>query len=206
MFSAVKVNGVPLYKAARAGQTVARMTRVCHIHQLSVDSVRMSQGNPAMELPVPIVDVVFNVVCGKGTYIRTLCADIGDVLGVGGHLLQLERRRVGHFTLDEAVTMDELAESVGQHGVLPRLHAIADALRQLPALTLDAVSSEGVQHGTACTATGILKSEGQWVAGSAVRLHGADGQLLAIGKVPWNSDDVDRYHSTAAVKIEKVLV
>ena len=59
--------------------------------------------------PPPTIDVTFDVVCSKGTYVRTLCADIGEALGVGGHLAGLERRRIGRFGLADAVTLDELA-------------------------------------------------------------------------------------------------
>src|SRR6185295_9364390 len=91
MYSAVKIDGVPLYRSARAGKTIARDARTVVIHELDV-------------LEVAGRDVTMRVRCSKGTYIRTLCADIGHALGVGGHLRTLERTRVGPLTLDRALT------------------------------------------------------------------------------------------------------
>jgi len=93
MYSAVKVGGQPLYKAARAGKTVERQERAIVIHELKI-------------LAVDGRDVTLSVVCSKGTYIRTLCDDIGQALGVGGHLLALERRRVGPLSIDQALTIE----------------------------------------------------------------------------------------------------
>ena len=76
MYSAVKVAGVPLYKSARAGRTVARETREVQVYELDVLGIRGAE-------------VDLRVVCSKGTYVRTLCADIGEALGVGGHLHSL---------------------------------------------------------------------------------------------------------------------
>src|SRR5207244_7179645 len=90
MYSAVKVGGVPLYKSARAGKTIARDARTIVIHTLEVAAVQERE-------------VTLRIVCSKGTYVRTLCADIGEALGVGGHMLTLERRRVGRLTMDHAL-------------------------------------------------------------------------------------------------------
>jgi len=95
MYSALKVNGRKLYELARAGREVERQARLVTIHQLEILSC---------QLPV----VRFRVVCSKGTYIRTLCADIGERLGCGGAMQSLVRTRVGSFTLEEAVTLGEL--------------------------------------------------------------------------------------------------
>ena len=95
MYSAVKVEGVPLYKSARAGKTIAREARTIVIHTLEVLAM---QGR----------DVTLRIVCSKGTYVRTLCADIGEALGVGGHMLALQRRRVGPLMIEQALTIDEV--------------------------------------------------------------------------------------------------
>src|SRR5207249_4718721 len=89
MYSAVKVKGVPLYKAARAGRTVSRSPREFTVRSLEILSIGpMPEGTAHL----PTLDVTFDVVCSKGTYVRTLCADIGELLGVGGHLASVQRR------------------------------------------------------------------------------------------------------------------
>jgi len=95
MYSAVKVAGSPLYKAARAGVEVERTPR-----EVVIASLRI------LEIDGPLVTM--EVDCSKGTYIRTLCADIGDRLGVGAHLAGLERLRVGPFALERAVTLERI--------------------------------------------------------------------------------------------------
>ncbi|MEE9542525.1 MAG: tRNA pseudouridine(55) synthase TruB [Thermodesulfobacteriota bacterium] len=93
MFSAVKRKGTPLYKLARKGVTVEREPKVIHIRSIEVVDI---------ELP----DVVFNVECSRGTYIRTLCHDVGLALKVGGHLADLRRTLSGCFTIEEACPLD----------------------------------------------------------------------------------------------------
>lgn len=89
MVSAVKHRGTPLYKLARKGQTVEREPRLIHIYDLRV-------------LALALPRITFRVACTKGTYVRTICADIGDLLGCGAHLHELRRTRSGKFDVSEA--------------------------------------------------------------------------------------------------------
>ncbi len=95
MVSAVKHQGQPLYKLARKGKTVEREARLIHIYDLR-----------ASETQLP--DITFRCTCTKGTYVRTLCHDIGATLGCGAHLAQLRRTRSGDFDVKNAHPLDEL--------------------------------------------------------------------------------------------------
>ena len=95
MYSALKVDGKRLYELARAGKTVERQARPVVIHDITVES---------MELP----RVTMTVSCSKGTYIRTLCHDIGEKLGCGGCMEALIRTRVGRFELKDSISLKEL--------------------------------------------------------------------------------------------------
>ncbi len=95
MYSAIKVDGKKLYELARSGQEVERKARPVTFHEIEILSV---------ELPV----VKIRVVCSKGTYIRTLCNDIGEKLGCFGAMKSLLRTRVGDFSIQEAITLTEL--------------------------------------------------------------------------------------------------
>lgn len=95
MYSALKVNGKKLYDLARAGIEVERKARRVTILELEI-----------LEMRLPVVK--FRVTCTKGTYIRTLCADIGDKLGCGGTMQSLIRTRVGRFRLEDSITLDTL--------------------------------------------------------------------------------------------------
>ncbi|MEM8549419.1 MAG: tRNA pseudouridine(55) synthase TruB [Verrucomicrobiota bacterium] len=97
MFSAKKVEGVPLYKLARKGKEVEREPRFIRISEIELLSV---------ELPY----ARFGLACSKGTYVRTVAHDVGKKLGCGAYLDQLRRIAVGHFHVDDAVTLEEIEE------------------------------------------------------------------------------------------------
>lgn len=189
MYSAVKVAGMPLYKSARAGKTVEREARTVHIRELDL-------------LKFEGRDVTFRVVCSKGTYIRTLCADIGEALGVGGHLLALERRRVGPFMLEQARTVEEVVTRLAIGRLGEDLWSLDRALEGLPAIHVDATTASRVRHGAPVPLSGILRwdlpSRHESMSGKAVRIHDTEGRLLAVGRCPSGPHE--------AVAIEKMLV
>jgi tRNA pseudouridine55 synthase len=114
MVSAIKKDGVPLYKLARQGKTVEREPRFVHVYAHEIQAVRM-----------PEID--FRVVCSKGFYVRTYAHDIGQELGCGAHLKSLRRTKSGRFTVDGAVAVDELKNG-------PR-EAILQRVLSLPAVS-----------------------------------------------------------------------
>jgi tRNA pseudouridine55 synthase len=189
MYSAVKVGGVPLYKSARAGKAIARDARTIVIHTLEVEAIQER-------------DVTLRIVCSKGTYVRTLCADIGGALGVGGHMLALERRRVGPLTIDQALTVDEVVtrHALGRLG--DDLLSLDRALAQLEIVVVDEQTADRVRHGAPVPVAKILRwegaADGERGSHKPVRIHDIDGRLVAIGKCPDNLRD--------ALKVEKVLV
>ena len=95
MVSAIKKDGVPLYKLARQGKTVEREPRFVHVFAHEIRKVAL-----------PEID--FRVVCSKGFYVRTYASDIGEALGCGAHLQSLRRTKSGKFTLERSVTVDDL--------------------------------------------------------------------------------------------------
>ena len=103
MYSALKVNGKKLYELAREGKEVERKARPVVIHEIEVLD---------MELPT----LTIRVRCSKGTYIRTLCYDLGEKLGCGAAMAALERTKSGQFSLDTAMTLAELEEKLKRAG------------------------------------------------------------------------------------------
>jgi tRNA pseudouridine55 synthase len=202
MYSAVKVQGVPLYKAARAGRTVSRSPREFTVRSMEILSIRPTPEGTAHP---PTLDVTFDVVCSKGTYVRTLCADIGELLSVGGHLASLERRRAGRFCIEEAMSLDELAGLADRGAVETRLYTLAAALVDLPALHVDRDAVEGLRHGVAVPVSRVVSSEGAWMAGAFVRLLSPDSRLVGIGKAPCSAEELKQAHPGTMIKLEKVL-
>jgi len=134
-FSAIKVDGTPLYRRARAGQDVSAPPRRVTISRLSL-------------LWYHYPDLVFVVDCSKGTYVRSLARDIGAALGTGGYLHGLVRTRVGRFTLAQAWTIDEL-----EAGLSPETWSLfalppEDALSAGPALILSEQDEAAWYHGS----------------------------------------------------------
>lgn len=95
MVSAVKIKGVPLYKIARKGKEVERQPRLIHVYHFSIT-----------DWAPPLV--AFRVVTGKGVYVRTLCHDLGANLGCGAHLQSLRRTKSGRFSIEEAISLEDL--------------------------------------------------------------------------------------------------
>ncbi len=156
MYSALHHEGKRLYELARAGQSVALEPRPVTIYRL--DWTR--EGD----------DLLIEVECGKGTYIRSLARDIGAALGCGAHLAALERTFVGPFAIDAAVSLDALRDDPGllPAALLPPETAVAD----WPAAHLDAAQARRVANGMPVALPGL--------AGERARAHGPDGALLAL--------------------------
>ena len=183
MYSAVKVGGRPLYKAARAGKTVERADRPIIVHELDI-------------LAVDGRDVTLRAVCSKGTYIRTLCADIGQALGVGGHLAALQRRRVGPLSIDQALTVNQVADRLAIGTLSRHLVPLNQVLDRFPAIMVSDEQARLVLHGGMVTPVGIerLPCSSEPVS---IRLQDKDGRLLAIG--------LHSGRTAGLVKIHKVL-
>jgi tRNA pseudouridine55 synthase len=180
MYSAVKVGGRPLYKAARAGRTVQRGERPIVVHALEVVAV---DGR----------DVTLDIVCSKGTYIRTLCADIGQALGVGGHLIRLERRRVGILTIEQALTVDQIVTLAAIGAVRDRMITLDQILDRLPAVVVTGERARRVMHGAPIESHATAELS----AHTTVRLKDELGRLLAIGTCDSRSGGV--------IRVQKVL-
>lgn len=159
MYSAIKKDGKKLYELARSGQEIEREPRHVHIEQLSVVTC---------ELPY----VTLEVVCSPGTYIRSLAYDLGQALGVGAHLTGLVRVASGGFTVENAVTLDELDEAMQAGTWRQYLLAPDAALYDMAELRLDDQQAARVRNGNP-----IAAPEG---ASGEARAYGPDGELLAI--------------------------
>jgi tRNA pseudouridine55 synthase len=191
MYSAVKVGGEPLYKAARAGRVVERQARTVTISRLDV-------------LGIAENDVTFDVTCSKGTYVRTLCADAGDRLGVGAYMQALERRRVGTFGIDRAVTIADLEAAVRRGAVGDLVVSIDAALSDLPAAEVDAETAERVCHGVPLQAARVTQWSGTCRAGGLVRVRLA-GETVALATTPADQAALIARGSHVVLHIDRVL-
>ncbi len=154
MYSALKVNGKKLYELARAGKEVERQARPVIIHEIEI-----------VEMKLPVIKI--RVVCSKGTYIRTLCADIGEKLGCGGTMQSLLRTKVGIFELDKAVTLSQLEAIRDEAGLESILYSVESAFEECPSLHIKPDFRKLLDNGNAFytnqTLEKITYPEGKWV-------------------------------------------
>ena len=158
MYSALKINGQKLVDLARKGKTVERKPREIEIFQL--DCVEFS-GNTAR----------LRVHCSKGTYIRTLCKDIGEALGCGGCMAALRRVQAGEYTITDAVPLQELLDSAEPEKYL---RAVDSMFTAYPALTLSPKQEKCCRNGAAFS---IQKDAGTY------RCYDKAGEFLSLSKV-----------------------
>ena len=158
MYSALKINGQKLCDLARKGKEVERKPRPVTIHELTLLSME-AEG------------IRLRVRCSKGTYIRTLCKDIGEALGCGGCMAALRRVSAGAYTIDEAVPLAELIESDD-----PRkyLRGVDTMFAQYPALTLTANQEKRCRNGNSFS---VNMTDGTY------RAYSQAGEFLMLAKV-----------------------
>lgn len=177
MYSALKVNGRKLYELARRGQVVKRSPRRVKIHDIRL-----------LEMSLPRVRM--SVTCSKGTYIRTLCDDIGEKLGCGGCMEELTRTRAGRFTVSDSRTLDEIRTAF-ERGRLAELVVPVDVMFSGAAKVY--VEDEWE---TPARNGNILPREAvrEWTAGEdgeRVRLYNSAGQFIALYR---RKEEVREYH------------
>lgn len=144
MVSAVKVGGERLHRKARRGEVVERAARPVTIHDIALEAFD----------PGPPPEAALLVTCSAGTYIRTLAADVGDRLGVGGHLTALRRLASGRFTVDDALSLDRVRELCAAGDIEQALLDMAAAVADYPAVVLDEGAATALGHGRPLPATG----------------------------------------------------
>ncbi|BBP85539.1 MULTISPECIES: tRNA pseudouridine(55) synthase TruB [Pseudomonas] len=169
MYSALKKDGQPLYKLARAGEVVEREARSVTIARLELLAFESAQARLA-------------VACSKGTYIRTLVEDLGQVLGCGAHVAELRRTQAGPFSLAQAITLEELekAHAEGGNEALDRFLLPEDSgLEHWPLVQLSEHSAYYWLHGQPVRAPEAPKF-------GMLRVQDHNGRFIGIGEV---SDD-----------------
>jgi len=162
IYSALKVDGKPLYAYARAGQEVEIKSRYVSIHQIHLEHFEADE-------------LVFTVICSKGTYIRTLAQDIGAKLGCGAHLKGLRRLTSGTFDLKDALPLEVLSE-LSLEELDAKLLPIDIKIQHLPKLTLNAEQTDIIQHGQA------IKPNQEIIFNEFIRLYDMSGEFIGLAQ------------------------
>lgn len=171
MTSAVRHNGKKLYELARKGMVVERKARRAVIHSLGMVKWTNSRGAS----PVAIIDVS----CSAGTYIRTLCTDIGDRLGCGAYMSFLLRIRAGFFPIAQSFTLEELRDLAVQGRLEQAVTSMENVLTNLPEVRLRVASAASVSSGSRIYVPGVESTPEVLPAGQTVKLT-LSSRLMAI--------------------------
>lgn len=166
MYSAVKVKGQRLYELARKGEVVERKARKVRIYDFRFLSLKHD--------PFPVIH--FEVTCSKGTYVRTLCVDLGKKLGYPAHMVELLRTKSGPFSLADCVTLEELEQLETQEQWQKILVPIGDALSHFPSVIVSEEEAAQVLNGIS------LQVEIPMPANNLVRVYSSSGRFLALYK------------------------
>ena len=159
MYSALKVNGKKLYELAREGKTIERKSRKVEIKEIRI-----------LEMALPRVRM--EVSCSKGTYIRTLCHDLGQALGCGGTMFSLRRTMAAGFSLEQALPLERVLSHSEPHSLLLPVDTY---FQDRPPLTLPPALEKKVRNGMAFPLPGTAEGE--------YRVYGEDGGFLALSQV-----------------------
>ena len=167
VYSALKHKGIPLYRYARKGVPVEKPARRVVIMAIDIVEIRLPE-------------IRFSVTCAAGTYIRTLCADIGKALGCGGHLKSLTRTKSGGFSLDDAVSLADLKTIAAAGRLDSVVIPMADALKGMPSHMADPKLMEKIRFGRPLTTGDIGIPTGMDANRPRIKIVDAGRDLLAV--------------------------
>lgn len=166
MYSSIKIKGKKLYELARQGKEVERKPRKVTIYDLQVTGFDLNKNDPTID---------FNVSCSKGTYIRTLCVDIGERLGYPAHMSKLIRTKSGSFTLKESYTLSEIEDLIQDNKIHEILIPMAKALPHLKEVVLSEEEIESkVYNGKKLFLNTLSTHDG------VIKIVNETGELIAL--------------------------
>jgi H/ACA ribonucleoprotein complex subunit 4 len=189
----------PIYQTPPVRSAVKRERRVRTVHRLTRIE---SEGTHHL----------LDVVADSGTYVRTLAVDLGEALGVGGHLVELRRAATGPFDEASGVTLSGLADAVATHRegdpgpLLAMLHPIEQVWKEFPSIVLKDSAASAVAHGAGLASGGILKVLRPFAADARVALLDRDGALVATGVALHASEEIHRVRHGWVVTGTRVFV
>ncbi len=188
-YSALKLEGRSLYKYARAGIEVEPPEREITITELQI----LNFGDSLLELFVR---------CSKGTYIRSLVHDLGQLLGCGAYVDELRRTAIGELSVETALSLTELADQAEQGRVVI---TAAEELLGLPTVVIESAKAAGVRRGIDILANDIVATEQTVLADQLVALKNGQGNILAIGKSLFGSAEFAGLGDTRVIEYVRVM-
>jgi len=178
MYSAVKIDGKKLYELARKGITVERKLRELEIYAIDVLNIETFLIPEIEGSTKSVIKVLFDVKCSKGTYIRTLCADIGQRLGCGGHMSFLVRMSAGNFNITDALTLEEIKAKSDEKALSDIFIDVGIVFEGLEKVVLNIKDEKKLLNGVS-----VLLNNEKFKLGESIRIFSEVDKFLAIGEV-----------------------
>jgi len=167
IFSALKHKGKPLYEYARKGVAISSEPRIVFVYNIEL-----------LNIDMPFVS--FKVRCSKGTYIRTLCNDIGEKLDVGAHLFKLERLAIGDFSIQDSLSIEKL-KSTSIELLHKGIYTMDTALSWMPELRIESSQVRLVRNGAPISIEQLPDFSDAMKSAVGIRVKSPDGEFLAVG-------------------------
>ena len=194
MYSAKKSNGIPLYKLARNGINIEREPVIVNFYSISF--INMEENR-----------VKFEVHCSSGTYIRTLCHDIGQILGCGAHMSGLIRKQVGVFNHDSSITPEALEIASNDGRLAGVLFPMEKALEFLPKIRINDDFVERIANGNALPKFSLKTYPEEFKPGIMMRICNGSDKILAIAESLVNQHHFDEMKPRdIAFRLKRVLI
>ena len=171
MYSALKVNGKKLYELARAGVEVERKPRRIKINSLRVNDINLEDD---------IKTVTITVDCSKGTYIRTLCQDIGEKLGCGACMMELIRTRVGDFLIDDTLTLNQIAAYMIKGEMEEHIISIDSMFPSYTRLTVDEAYNKLLYNGNKLPLEAVVNEDCEFLDMEKFRIYDSGNTFVGI--------------------------
>ena len=171
MYSAIKINGKKLYELAREGKEIERKAR-----KITIFEIQITKFMPPNQFEI-------EVVCSKGTYIRTLCADIGKRLQCGAHMASLLRTSSGMFSLDTAITLEQLKELAEKNQLQKALLPLEKALEQYHSIVISPKGNKLLYNGNPIGEQFFEKTKGTIKQGEIILGYDSKNTLIGIYKI-----------------------
>jgi len=167
MYSAVKINGQKLYEIARQGKEIERKSRVVTVYEMQITGMNLQKENPTVD---------FVVTCSKGTYVRTLCTDIGSKLGYPAHMSNLIRTKSGNFPIEKSYTLEEVEAEADRGNISSIIVPMNAALPQFEEIVVtDDRMIDNIYNGQNINFENVIH-----VNGKIVKIVDGSGNLIAL--------------------------
>ncbi|MBN1662635.1 MAG: tRNA pseudouridine(55) synthase TruB [Deltaproteobacteria bacterium] len=192
-YSALKFQGKPLYKWARMGCDINVEPRAVEIFRVNVEEIHLPY-------------VTFTVSCSKGTYVRSICSDIGESLGCGACLAGLRRTRTGGFSDQSALSLEHIDDKEKQRVAAQHIIPLMDMLPEFAAIDIAPSLSEKIRSGRQPTVGDLQTYQIPFLDAGGMVKFTANGCLIAVGKMLFSTDEIGLLQNERpAVKILRVI-